>query len=171
MPAPLGVQVRRAAEADVPAIIDLAVEMVVHSISPLRATQADLVREHRRQDLQTLYEALAMPEAGIFVAEDREGRILGHVVVMAGRSESTTGEPQGWVFDVSVAQDWWGTGVARLLMERAERFVQGLGVRYLGLGVTSANVRAIAFYERLGYEEERKQMVKVLNPPSVGELL
>lgn len=160
-----GVVVRRATMADIPAVIDLAVEMVVHSISPYRAAEVATVQEYRRQDLQSLYEALAMPDAGIFVAEDRTGAILGHVVVMAGRNESSTGEPQGWVFDLSVKPDHWGSGLAGRLMQRAEEFVQGKGLRYLGLGVTSANRRAIAFYERLGYVEERKQMIKILEEP------
>lgn len=162
----MGVVVRRATMADLPDVIDLAAEMVVHSISPYRATELEAVREYRRQDLETLYEALAMPDAGIFVAEDDEGRFVGHVVVMAGRNESSTGEPQGWVFDLSVIPDEWGTGVADLLMGRAEAFVREKGLRYLGLGVTSANRRALAFYDRLGYLEERKQMIKILEESS-----
>lgn len=164
-----GVVIRPAALADVPAVIDLAVAMVVHSISPLRTADVPAVQEYRRNDLQSLYDALNMPDAGVFVAEDRAGRLVGHVVVMAGRSESSTGEPQGWVFDVSVTPDHWGSGVARRLMERAEGFVQDRGLRYLGLGVTSANERAVAFYERLGYQEERKQMVKILSPANLEE--
>lgn len=161
-----GVVVRRATMGDLPAMIDLAAEMVVHSISPFRNADLAAVQEYRRQDLQSLYDAMTMPDAGIFVAEDRQGRLVGHVVVMAGRNESSTGDPQGWVFDLSVVQDHWGTGVAQRLMERAEEFVQDKGLRYLGLGVTSANRRAIAFYERLGYREERKQMIKILEDPS-----
>lgn len=162
VPLPAGVVVRRATMADIATMIDLAVEMVVHSISPYRNADIEGVQEYRRQDLQSLYDALAMPDAGLFVAEDEDGRIVGHVVVMAGRNESSTGEAQGWVFDLSVTTDHWGTGIADLLMGRAEVFVREKGLRYLGLGVTSANRRAIAFYERIGYSEERKQMIKVL---------
>lgn len=137
--------------------------MVVHSVSPLREAALEAVQEYRRADLQALHEVLTLPESGIFVAEDRQGRLIGHVIAMAGRSESSTGELQGWIFDLSVAPDFWGTGVAHSLLQRAEDFVMARGLRFLGLGVTSANKRALAFYERLGYQEERKQMVKTLS--------
>ena len=59
--------------------------------------------------------------------------------------------------------------MARRLLERAEDFVMARGLRFLGLGVTSANKRALAFYERLGYQEERKQLVKRLSPRATEE--
>ncbi|MGI5843781.1 MAG: GNAT family N-acetyltransferase [Candidatus Xenobium sp.] len=169
MPLADGVVVRPASSSDIPAIIDLAVEAVRHSVSPLRGSRQEAVQEYRRADLQALPEVLTLPESGIFVAEDRQGRLVGHVIAMTGRSESLTGEPQGWIFDLSVAPEFWGTGVARRLMERAEDFVMAQGLRFLGLGVTSSNKRALAFYERLGYLEERKQMVKILSPRAPEE--
>lgn len=169
MPPADAVVIRPASQSDIPAVIDLAVAMVVHSISPLRTTAVEAVREYRRLDLQALFEIVTRPDSGIFVAEDRAGRLVGHVIAMAGRSESSTGELQGWIFDLSVAQDHWGTGVARRLLQRAEEFIQARGLRCLGLGVTTANRRALAFYERLGFQEERKQMVKILPRRPVEE--
>lgn len=169
MPLADEVVVRPASSSDIPAIIDLAVEVVGHSVSPLRESRLEAVQEYRRADLQALHEVLTLPESGIFVAEDRQGRLVGHVIAMAGRSESSTGELQGWIFDLSVVPEFWGTGVARRLLERAEDFVMARGLRFLGLGVTSANKRALAFYERRGYQEERKQMVKTLSPRASEE--
>jgi ribosomal protein S18 acetylase RimI-like enzyme len=157
-----GIQVRPAALADVPDIIDLAVEMVAWSVSPHRDVDLEQVRSFRRHDLQTLYDVVGQPHAGIFVAEDARGRFVGHVLVLASQHESSTGEPQGWVFDLSVRRDWWGRGVGRVLMQRAERFAGERGLRYLGLGVTASNRRAVAFYEALGFAEERKQFIKRL---------
>jgi len=163
------VVIRPASKSDIPAVIDLAVAMVVHSISPLRTAAIEAVREYRRLDLQALFEIVTQPDSGIFVAEDRSGRLVGHVIAMAGRSESCTGEPQGWIFDLSVARDHWGTGVARRLLQRAEDFMRARGLRCLGLGVTTSNQRALTFYERLGFQEERKQMVKLLAPHPTEE--
>jgi ribosomal protein S18 acetylase RimI-like enzyme len=156
-----GFCVRPATRADVPAIIDLAVEMVAHSVSPHRDVDLEQVRGFRRNDLQTLYEVIGQAHAGVFVAEDARG-FAGHVLVLTGQHESSTGEPQGWVFDLSVRRDCWSRGVGRMLMARAEQFVRDRGLRYLGLGVTVSNARAVRFYESLGFLEERRQFIKRL---------
>lgn len=157
--------VRRAGAADLDRIIALATEMVVHSISPFREITADQVKEFRRKDLAALSDAVQQPHVGLFVAEGEDGRFLGHVIVVCGYMESSTGESQGWVFDLSVIPELWGHGVGQTLMEQAETFCASMGYRYLGLGVTSANRRAVQFYERLGFAEERKRMIKCLDLP------
>lgn len=158
--------IRRAGAEDLDMVIDLATEMVVHSVSPFRDIPEDEVREFRRKDLAALAEAIVQPHVGVFVAEDPAGRFLGHVVVVCGYMESSTGEQQGWVFDLSVVPDQWSQGIGQDLMAEAERFCAGLGFKYIGLGVTSANERAVRFYERQGYAEERKRMIKRLDVPS-----
>lgn len=136
--------------------------MVVHSTSPYRKTPPELVRQYRREDLQTLVEAVEMEHARVFIAE-RGSVMLGHVVVVAGHRDSSTGESQGWVFDLSIHPQCWGQGLGQLLMEHAENFVRERGLDAIGLGVTIANQRALSFYRQLGYQEERIQMVKKLS--------
>lgn len=155
--------IRRATPEDVPAIIDLAVEMVVHSTSPHRDVPPERVREYRREDLQTLVEAVSLEHARIFVAEEG-GQVVGHVVVVAGHRDSSTGEGQGWVFDLSIRADCWGRGLGKILMEHAEEFIRARGFDAIGLGVTISNQRALRFYREIGYQEERIQMVKKLTP-------
>jgi ribosomal protein S18 acetylase RimI-like enzyme len=159
--------IRRAGVADLPRVIDLATDMVVHSISPFREIPAAEVQAFRRKDLAALNEAILQPQVGLFVAEssDEERRFLGHVIIVCGYMESSTGESQGWIFDLSVIPECWSLGVGRNLMQTAEEFCVSLGFKYLGLGVTTANERAVQFYERLGYVEERKRMIKVLEVP------
>jgi len=137
--------------------------MVVHSTSPYRGVPAERVREYRREDLQTLVEAVGLEHARIFVAEEA-GQLIGHVVVVAGHRDSSTGEGQGWVFDLSIRADRWGRGLGKILMEHAEEFVRERGLDAIGLGVTISNERALRFYREIGYQEERIQMVKKLKP-------
>ncbi len=153
--------IRVAGRSDIEQIIELAVSSVVYSVSPYRDASSLEVKRYRREDLASLWELWNSPDAGVFVADDRFG-LAGHVVVMTGWRDSTTGERQGWVFDLSVRRDCWGRGLGRALMEQAESFVRRRGCRYIGLGVTASNERAVAFYKRLGYLEERIQMVKKL---------
>ncbi len=161
----LSYEVRRATADDLPDVVELASAMVVHSVSPFRAINPEEVKEFRRRDLQALEDAVTQPNVAVFVAVEREsGRFLGHVVVVSGHTESSTGESQSWIFDISVIHECWSAGVGKALVERAEDFSRARGMRYIGLGVTSANERAVRFYERLGYAEERKRMIKVLDP-------
>lgn len=157
-------KIRLARPEDLPQIVDLAVEAVTHSISPFRDIPADEVKEFRRRDLIALNDAIHQPHVGIFMAEAEDtGRFVGHVIIVCGYTESSTGESQGWIFDLSVVPDAWGGGIGQALMRRAEDFSREKGFKYIGLGVTTANTRAVQFYERLGYIEERKRMIKILD--------
>lgn len=164
-------RVRRAGAPDLPQVIELAVEAVTHSISPFRDIPPDEVCEFRRRDLLALQDAISQPHVGIFLAEEEGSRrFLGHVIIVCGYTESSTGEAQGWIFDLSVKPDAWGHGIGQALMQAAEGFTRERGFKYIGLGVTTANTRAVRFYERMGYAEERKRMIKILElePPSHG---
>ncbi|MCL4513759.1 MAG: GNAT family N-acetyltransferase [Candidatus Eremiobacteraeota bacterium] len=151
---------REAKESDLQQVIDLAVEAIEHSQSPFRNSSLESIKDYRRRDLEQLRSLYAQSHVGIFVAEEK-GEIKGHVIVLSGM-KAVTGELQGWIIDLSVRQEFWGTGVAQELTLMAEEFIRSKGFQHLGLGVTSANKRAIRFYEKMGYLEERKQMIKKL---------
>lgn len=153
--------VRDARESDVETIVALAVDSIVYSQSPFRDTPLDVVKSFRRADLAQLRVIFGQPHLGLFVAED-EGDVVGHVIVLAGVVESVSGEQQGWIIDLSVKEGYWGSGIARELADKAEAFVKSKGLSYIGLGVTTANARAIRFYEKIGFAEERKRMIKKL---------
>jgi GNAT superfamily N-acetyltransferase len=157
----LSYSIRKATLEDLPAVIDLAVDMVLFSISPLRDFRSDAVRRYRRADLQALEEVMCSDQASVLIAE-QDGKLIGHVIVATRSQESSSGTSQAWVFDLSVRPDHWGTGLSQALMARAEAFGRELGMSHIGLGVTLSNERALRFYQRLGYQEERVQMVKRL---------
>ncbi|NDD27237.1 MAG: GNAT family N-acetyltransferase [Proteobacteria bacterium] len=167
----MGFTIRAARVEDLPKVVDLAVDAVSHSVSPFREIPPTEVQEFRRRDLLALNDAIHQPHVGIFMAEEEgSGRFLGHVVIVCGYTESSTGESQGWIFDLAVVPDAWSHGVGQALMRRAEDFSRSRGFKYIGLGVTTANERAVRFYERMGYAEERKRMIKILDleAPSHG---
>lgn len=125
----------------------------------------DQIRQFRKQNFEQLHTILDLPEAGLFVANDESGAHIGHVMLLGNQIDSVADMRQAWVYDLSVRSDCWGLGIGRALMKRAEEFVRDeLGHEYVGLGVTNANSRAVGFYQELGYEVERVQMVKRLNP-------
>ena len=54
-----------------------------------------------------------------------------------------------------------GAGLGRRLMQEAEIYARGRGVRKLLLGVYKGNEAAISFYERLGYKRVGERSFKV----------
>jgi len=64
---------------------------------------------------------------------------------------------------VGVARAWWGRGVAselmRLLLDWADNWV---GLLRIELGVFPDNARAIALYERFGFQHEGRQRALAL---------
>jgi ribosomal protein S18 acetylase RimI-like enzyme len=153
--------IRRALPADLPTVIELAVDMVLFSVSPYRDIDPDQIRAYRRTDLMALDDIMTSELAAIFVAED-EVQVIGHVIVASRSQESSSGSSQAWIFDLCVRPDYWGRGASQKLMAAAENFSRELGMSHIGLGVTLSNQRALQFYRRLGYQEERIQMVKRL---------
>lgn len=153
--------IRPATAEDVDGMIDLATEMVLHSVSPFRSVAADQVQHYRREDLQSLRDILGLDHSGLFVAEI-DDKLVGHIIVVAHQRDSSTGTAQAWIYDVSVKPGLWGKGIGQALMARAEQFARDCGMSAIGLGVTMANHRAVQFYDTLGYQQERVQMVKNL---------
>jgi ribosomal protein S18 acetylase RimI-like enzyme len=156
------VTIRKAEAQDIAAIIDLAVELIPSSHSDLRDAPEETVKNLRHKDLQSLHNLIKLPHTGIFIAEDDSKNFLGHVIVLSDQTEPSTGDLQGWIFDLSVKTGYWGTGLAQKLIAQAEHFIKVSGLKYIGLSVTSCNQRAVRFYEKQGYLEERKRMLKKL---------
>ncbi|MCD4785885.1 MAG: GNAT family N-acetyltransferase [Candidatus Eremiobacteraeota bacterium] len=160
-------RIRPAKKNDIKNIIQLASDMVEHSISPLRDVLFEDVKEYRKKDLDSLYSSIKDPNIGIFIAETMNGEFIGHVISMSNFVESSTGESQGYVFDLSVRKKFNRLGIGARLMEIAEEYCQDAGMKYMALNVTASNMPAVKFYESQGYSVERKRMLKVISKPEV----
>ena len=60
---------------------------------------------------------------------------------------------RGWVYYLAVRSDRRGQGLGRRMMEAAEGWLRGEGVPNLNLMIRHSNAEAVAFYERLGYQD------------------
>jgi len=97
-----------------------------------------------------------------YIAETADGTRVGYMIVSWGVRDDFSQHPQGFIWDVGVAREHWGTGVAKMLMDKAEDFVRSQGGLFVSLNVNANNGRAVAFYKKLGYVEEWKTMGKLL---------
>ncbi len=157
------VRICRAEKEDLLAVIDLSVEVVGYSMSPFRQNDLAQAEKIRRNDMELLYWQISKNNIAIFVAKDSANKIVGHVVAKLDGAEFLTGEKQAWICDLAVKPEYWSCGVGQNLMYALETAAKEWGAKYVGLTVTCANTRAARFYKKLGYQDERLQMVKELD--------
>ncbi len=68
----------------------------------------------------------------------------------------------GDIANLAVAKEAEGKGVGKALMGSAEAWSKERGYRYLSLYVFGTNRHARAFYEKLGYGEDRLELTKMI---------
>lgn len=92
------------------------------------------------------------PQSFAQVAEDA-GKVVGMTLVSL-RPELLSGEPSAHLEAIAVAPDAEGRGIAHALLESCEAEAKKRGAQSITLHVFGANLRARAFYQRNGYDEE-----------------
>ncbi len=142
-------------------ISQLALEAITYSASPFRGISDEHVVNYRRQSMSGFWSWVQRSQSKVFIAEDKER--LGYLILNDRAMDELTGLSQAWVMDIAVKKEHWSRGVGRKLLETAEEYCRANGITYLGLAVTTANKRAAALYEKMGFNEERKLMIKKLN--------
>ncbi len=108
-----------------------------------------------------LRRAFASPRDGsiVFIAEDRAGVPVGFAYGVV-HEDFFTGESHGHLSELAVMRD--GSGAGAPLVAAVEAHFRAAGLRFVTLNVNVANARAARLYERLGYEKQVVQFVKVL---------
>ena len=153
--------VRRAEAGDIPAILDLLVQvnMVHHNGRP------DLFRgpttKYGPEELKAI---LSNEETPVFVCVDDDGRVLGHGFCMMQHSGGRLMETHDTLYidDICVDASARGRGVGRALYERILECARERGCYNVTLNVWTCNPGAMAFYERLGLVPYRVSMEKIL---------
>ena len=72
-----------------------------------------------------------------------------------------------WLEDLWVPRSSWGQGVGSALLARAEQEIAARGIATAHLSVIASNARAIAFYERRGWQRLREVPHELLSIPRV----
>ena len=119
-------------------------------------------------DQRILTEALLNPrdDSAFFIAEsakslETDRQPLGFVHVTT-HHDYFTGEAHGHIGDIAVAKEAEGQGVGKALMAVGEAWSREQGYRLLTLNVFAANQRAIAVYEKAGFEVDTIKYLKRL---------
>ena len=97
-------------------------------------------------------EFLTSPDQAVFVAL-RDSRIVGFCDVMHSRDAAASPEI-GEIATIYVDPDDWGRGAGSSLMAAALEHAEVHGFREITLWVLSLNLKALQFYEKLGFEPD-----------------
>ena len=153
--------VRRANEADIPAILDLLVQvnMVHHNGRP------DLFKgpttKYTADELKAI---LASDETPVFVCCDEAGRVLGHGFCVLQHSGGQLMEEHDTLYidDICVDEAARGTGAGRALYGHILDHARSLGCYNVTLNVWTCNPGAMRFYEKLGMTPYKIGMEQLL---------
>lgn len=155
-----GIQIRKARRQDFPFIVQLSVQTLWEELTLYEREHTS----HRRLvSVMTKNLRRLMASTGMLalVAETEDGEQAGFVMV--GKSSSVfTNQEHGFVYDIAVAPAFRQRGIGRMLMESAEGHARSQGMAYLTLMVDCGNQPARRLYEKLGFEDGKIFMRKLL---------
>jgi ribosomal protein S18 acetylase RimI-like enzyme len=150
--------VRPATPADEPFLIAISARLADFPVPHWRTA-----KQIAEADFAILREALAQPnpETLLLIAELPDFGAAATVFATT-RTDYFTGERHAHVEILAVDAKADGRGLARRLMEEAEKWSRARGYKRITLNVFDTNTRAAGLYEKLGYERETVKLHKRL---------
>jgi ribosomal protein S18 acetylase RimI-like enzyme len=149
---------RAATSADAPALAALAERLAAFELPSWREA-SEIAEADARAMLAAV--AAADPDNEVLIAE-RETDIVGCLHVLA--TTDFFGLRHGHVSAIATTRAAEGSGVARALIEYAERWSEARGLPLLTLNMFAGNDRARRFYEKAGFEAEMIKYAKPIIP-------
>jgi GNAT superfamily N-acetyltransferase len=152
--------VRRASPSDVPELVTLWTEFMVHH----EALDDSLRRRDDAADLwsQYLVSRLDADRTRVLVAE-AEQRLVGYAVATISEYPPIYTETEyGFIQEIVVHQGRRRRGIGRRLVAAAEAWLDGRGIRRIELKVDVLNEASRAFWQAVGYERNTESLLKKL---------
>ena len=150
--------IRTATDADREAVLALAPRLLV-GVAPWR-DQAEALLAGRRW-LEESLDAAKSGDGAVLVAADAAG-IAG--VISVRPSTHFTGERDGYIGELVVADRASRHGIGRALIDAADAWSRDHGLRNLTLHTGAFNAGARGFYAALGFTEEEVRLTRPLPP-------
>jgi ribosomal protein S18 acetylase RimI-like enzyme len=147
---------RRATAADRATLMGLAARLAGFDVPPWRTAEEIAAADGRAM--------VASAEAGaqgdeVLIAE-RSGVVVGCLHMI--ETTDFFGRRHAHLSVIAVSEEAEGTGVGRVLMDRAEEWARARGLPFLTLNVFAANTRARGLYERAGFTPEVLRYAKAM---------
>lgn len=120
---------------------------------------ATLLELHRKETND--YFDFSDSKSKVFIAEQENGVRCGYLWMGNRNSrDAWDTENEQWIYDIVVGPKFYGNGIGRLLLEKAEEFSSELHLN-LGLFVHADNSPAITLYKKSGYSIKQIPVSKV----------
>jgi ribosomal protein S18 acetylase RimI-like enzyme len=114
-------------------------------------------REFRDDYTRDIRRAAGDPGEMLYVLE-QDRQLVGFI--WGAMMATLVDDRVGYIKNVYVAPHLRGSGEAQRLMDAIEEWMWDQGAEKIMLDASVINARAVAFYEKLGYDVERVRMVK-----------
>ena len=104
-------------------------------------------------------------QGAMVVVAEAGGKVVGLMVWIAYTDEpymDETARRYGRIDDIVVAEAHRGKGIGQALLAEAERLTREAGISRLKLTVLDGNDAAVAAYERAGYRDYARVMIKTI---------
>ena len=152
------IPIRPADDSDRAAVLELAPRLA-EGVAPWR-DQAEALLAGRRW-LEESLDAAKAGDSVVLVAADADG-IAGVISVRA--STHFTGERDGYIGELAVADRAARQGIGRALIAAADTWARDRGLRHLTLHTGAFNTNARAFYAALGFADEEVRLTRPIRP-------
>lgn len=142
------------------ALLNQHVQQIHADIRPDLYKQAELSDE-----LIAVYEDWLTDDKGVLYLAEDDGVAVGYIYVMIRkRPESLFTQIRHSILvdQMSVNPDYYGTGVADMLMQCVTDLAQENGIKRVTLDVLDWNIRARKFYEKQGFTTFKHSMEMML---------
>lgn len=143
-----GAQIRKAGIADAARLVELFQRLDEETDFMLLEPRERVITVEQQADRLKMFDN--SPADVMFVAE-ADGIIAGFVV---GTGGTVNRNRHSLHLVVGVRRTYWGRGIAKGLMHTLESWAKDQNFRRLELTVMAHNARAIALYEKCGFERE-----------------
>ena len=141
-----------------------AIERILRQIAQLHAElRPEVFRPAgQKYDTARYYGLLEGPDTPILAAQNEQGEVLGYAMleIKAVFADHPVMLPRRYLYvdDLCVDENARGQGIGEALMRAARALARERGIDKIELNVWECNGGAMRFYERLGFQTQRRTL-------------
>lgn len=154
--------IRKARPSDIPVLTGFLEQILLVHHQARPDIFKDSGSKYSPEELEKL---MSQDHTPIFVYENEDKQVLGHLFVTIKESKSSVLKPIKTLFieDLCVDAEARGQRIGEQLFQFAEDFAKEIGCYNLTLNVWNDNAGALRFYERLGLKPQETVMERVFD--------
>lgn len=154
--------IRKANPSDIPSLMNFLEQILLVHHQARPDIFNDSGSKYSPEELEAL---MAQDHTPIFVYENEDGHLLGHLFVTIKEPQSGALKPIKTLFieDLCVDEAARGQKIGDQLFQFAENYAREIGCYNLTLNVWNDNAGALRFYERLGLKPQETVMERILD--------